>query len=204
MKRAAEPFFTTKGVEKGTGLGLSTVHGLAVQSGGALRLLSRVREGTTVQLWLPVAAQPASRSTAPAVASPPAIRKRRILVVDDDPLVLASVVGMLEDEGHVVADAQSGAKALDALRAEDFDIVITDQAMPDMTGIDLARNIRRAWPTLPIILASGYPNLPASEQLALPRLAKPFQPAELLALLASVLDASSEPTAAVKEGRGGP
>jgi CheY-like chemotaxis protein len=98
----------------------------------------------------------------------------------------------------MVADAPSGAKALDALRQQDFDAVVTDQAMPDMTGIDLARNIRRAWPGLPIILASGYPNLPASQQLALPCLAKPFHPAELLALLASVLEASPDPAGAVK------
>ncbi len=204
MKRAVEPFFTTKGVGKGTGLGLSTVHGLAVQSGGALRLQSRVHEGTTVQLWLPVAEQRASGSTASALASPRAIRRRRILVVDDDPLVLASVVAMLEDEGHIVADAPSGAKALDALREEEFDVVVTDQAMPDMTGIELARNIRRTWPTLPIILASGYPNLPASEQLALPCLAKPFHPAELLALLAGVLEASPDPIEAMKEAGAGP
>lgn len=123
-------------------------------------------------------------------ASPPNI---------DDPLVLASIVAMLEDEGHIVADAPSGALALDALRGQDFDIVVTDPAMPDMTGIDLARSIRIAWPKLPIILASGYPNLPASEQLALACLAKPFRPVELLALLASVLEASPAPTAADKE-----
>jgi len=198
IKRAIEPFFTTKGIGKGTGLGLSTVHGLAVQSGGALRLSSRVDEGTTVQLWLPVAERQASESTDSAAEPPRAMRGRRILVVDDDPLVLASIAEMLEDEGHMVTDAQSGPKALDALREQKFDIVITDQAMPDMTGIDLARNIRRAWPGLPIILASGYPNLPASEQLALPCLAKPFQPAELLALLASVLEASAEPTGVAK------
>ncbi len=190
MKRAVEPFFTTKGVGKGTGLGLSTVHGLAIQSGGALRLNSRVNEGTTVQLWLPVAERRALDPAAPALAAPHATRRRRVLVVDDDPLVLASIAGMLRDEGHAVAEAPSGAAALEALREQAFDIVVTDQAMPDMTGIDLARNIRRTWPALPIILASGYPNLPASEQLALACLAKPFQPAALMALLASVLETS--------------
>jgi CheY-like chemotaxis protein len=118
--------------------------------------------------------------------------------------VLASIVAMLEDEGHIVVDAPSGAKALETLRAEEFAAVVTDQAMPDMTGIDLARNIRKTWPALPIILASGYPNLPASEQLAIQCLAKPFRPSELLALLASVLETPPDPIEAAKEARAEP
>ena len=98
LKRAAEPFFTTKGAGKGTGLGLSMVHGVAAQSGGAMRMTSRPGEGTTVELWLPVseAAVGCRRSTAGGV-----VRRRRppcrVMVVDDDPLVVASTAAMLED-----------------------------------------------------------------------------------------------------------
>jgi signal transduction histidine kinase len=187
LKRAAEPFYTTKGVGKGTGLGLSTVHGLAAQSGGAMRLVSRVGEGTTVQLWLPVAPGRDSGAAPSGEEAPPELRKCRVLLVDDEPLILASSAVMLEDNGHVVVEAASGAQALETLQKQAFDIVITDQLMPGMTGIELARRIRQDWPTLPIILASGYADTPASEELRIARLSKPYHPAELLEKMASAL-----------------
>jgi signal transduction histidine kinase len=189
LKRATEPFFTTKGAGKGTGLGLSMVHGVAAQSGGLMRMVSRVGEGTTVELWLPVS-ESALRSDVLPTFGPLSTggRSCRVLVVDDDPLVVASTAAMLEDVGHVVLEAQSGAVALDMLRqGEAVDVVITDHAMPGMTGAELARQIKQAWPTLPVILATGYAELPNGEDPGLPRLSKPYLQDELAGQIAKVV-----------------
>ncbi len=186
LKRAAEPFFTTKGSGKGTGLGLSVVHGLAAQSGGAMRISSRTGEGTTVELWLPIASDlllPEAASLPemiPTIAPP-----HRIMLVDDDPLVLASTAAMLEDLGHAVTQASSGQGALDLLHCgTPVDIVITDHAMPGMTGSELARQIKQIWPTLPVILATGYAELLNNIDTGLPRLSKPYLQEELAAQIA--------------------
>ena len=109
LKRAAEPFFTTKGAGKGTGLGLSMVHGVAAQSGGAMRIASKPGDGTTVELWLPLSEAATMADVLPHPASfGDAGRPYRVMVVDDDPLVVASTAAMLEDVGHVVTEALSG------------------------------------------------------------------------------------------------
>jgi signal transduction histidine kinase len=193
LKRAAEPFFTTKGAGKGTGLGLSMVHGVAAQSGGAMRITSQPGDGTTVELWLPLS------EAVPGVDMLPistALRgvggSCRVMIVDDDPLVVASTVAMLEDAGHVVTEALSGARALDMLRlGTKVDVVVTDHAMPGMTGVELARQIRQHWPDLPIILASGYAELPSGEDPGLPRLSKPYLQEELTAQIAAVISPPS-------------
>jgi CheY-like chemotaxis protein len=189
LQRAAEPFFTTKGAGKGTGLGLSMVHGLAAQSGGAMRMMSRPGEGTTVELWLPVSRDTAGAENAtPSTMQDGTMRQCRILVVDDDPLVTASTVALLEDLGHVVIEALSGPRALDLLRiGAKVDVVITDHAMPGMTGTELARQIRQSWPGLPVVLATGYAELPNGEDPGLPRLSKPYVQAELAALIGKVV-----------------
>jgi signal transduction histidine kinase len=188
VKRATEPFFTTKGAGKGTGLGLSMVHGLAAQSGGAMRIFSRVGEGTSVELWLPTAERVAFDPVGPMAIRGGAALRYRILVVDDDPLIGSATVAMLEDLGHVVVEAASGTRALEILRTGPMaDLVITDQAMPGMTGTQLSRQIRRSWPDLPIILATGYADLPNGEDPGLPRLSKPYQQEELAAMIAQVL-----------------
>jgi signal transduction histidine kinase len=189
LKRAAEPFFTTKGAGKGTGLGLSMVHGLAAQSGGAMRITSQPGDGTSVELWLPLSEAAAMADVLPQ----PALfgttgRSYRVLVVDDDPLVVASTAAMLEDVGHVVSEALSGVHALDLLRlGTKVDVVVTDHAMPGMTGSELARQIRQHWPELPIILATGYAELPNGEDPGLPRLSKPYLQDELEAQIAKVV-----------------
>jgi len=179
LKRATEPFFTTKGVGKGTGLGLSMVHGLAEQLGGALLMTSRPDVGTTAEIWLPASHSPA---VAPAEQASPGAGIRRcapsravtVLTVDDDDLVRATTVEMLEDLGYAVEQARSGAEALKLLEGVCVDMVITDHAMPQMTGAQLAATLRERYPTLPVIMATGYAELPAGEQLGLPRLAKPY------------------------------
>lgn len=186
--RAAEPFFTTKGLGKGTGLGLSMVHGLAAQSGGKLELSSIKGQGTTVSLWLPVAADSeASESPdgSPQEAAVKIARGLRVLVVDDDPLVRMGTAAMLEDLGHQAIETSSGAGAVEILSSDaGFDLVITDHAMPGMTGADLARLIFSTYPKLPVILATGYAELPEGQAMAdLLRMTKPFTQEQLQAAL---------------------
>jgi CheY-like chemotaxis protein len=182
MKRATEPFFTTKGVGKGTGLGLSMVQGLAQQSGGALLLKSAPGEGTKAEIWLPAQTrheqEPASTPLrAENTAAAP--DRLRILVVDDDALVLMSTTDMLEDLGHAVVAAESGHHALAQLQAARFDLIITDHAMPQMTGSQLADEVRARYPAMKIVLASGYAELPTDALGDVERLSKPFSQVDL-------------------------
>jgi signal transduction histidine kinase len=193
-KRAMEPFFTTKGPGRGTGLGLSMVDGLVAQSGGAMRITSELGTGTTIELWLPVSERTTLEEASPAgPLRPDALRACRVLVVDDDPIVAAGTAAMLEDLGHRVIEASSAEVALQVLNSEvGIDFVITDHAMPGMTGTELAERIRHNWPGLPVVLASGYPEVPGDE-LGLPRLSKPYRQEELARLLASLVGIERSP-----------
>jgi CheY-like chemotaxis protein len=201
LRRAMEPFFTTKGVGKGTGLGLSMVHGFAEQSGGRFILHSQKGNGTTAELWLPVAALPApkidpadKRKAAPATK----MRSLVVLAVDDDALVLVNTVSMLEDLGHVVLQACSGTEALDILRRDgSVDLVITDQAMPQMTGTQLAKAIRKEWPEMQVVLATDYAEMKPEEDMGLPKLSKPFFEDDLAAALTK-MEAKRRPDRAVQ------
>ncbi len=176
LARAREPFFTTKGVGKGTGLGLSMVHGMTEQLGGRLRIESLKGKGTSVELWIPLfhgEILPVAVAEVPIAAAES--KSLVIVVVDDDQLVLTNTKAMLEDFGHTVIDALSGPAALEVIRkTPHVDLVITDQAMPQMTGMQLAAAIRVDWPNLPILLVSGYAELPSKTAFELPKLAKPF------------------------------
>jgi PAS domain S-box-containing protein len=192
LGHATEPFFTTKGIGKGTGLGLSMVHGMSEQSGGRLILKSRKGEGTTAEIWLPVAIRQAETSVqsqqAPTEASVDESRSLVVLAVDDDALVLMNTIAMLEDLGHTVFEAGSGKEALDVFRREkDIDIVITDQAMPLMTGTQLADAIRAERRDLPIILATGFAELPPDAGRDLLKLDKPFRQEELAQAIAAAV-----------------
>jgi CheY-like chemotaxis protein len=192
LAKATEPFFTTKGPGKGTGLGLSMVHGLAAQSGGLLLISSQVDVGTNVDLWLPrTTALPASASSsAEATGSRLALlRPCTVLIVDDDALVMTGTAAMVQDLGHTTLEAHSGAEALEILgRGEPVDVVLTDHAMPAMTGLQLAKHIQERHPGLPIVLATGYAELPAeASTLGIARLAKPCTQEEIaLAIHAAV------------------
>jgi CheY-like chemotaxis protein len=190
LARATEPFFTTKGIGKGTGLGLSTVHGLAQETGGGLVLESRLGVGTTATLWLPVTEGDAAKARGTKEVSQPAgqVPALSVLAVDDDVLVLMNTAAMLEDLGHRVATAYSGKQALEILeRGEKFDLVITDQAMPKMTGAELIETIRRQQPDLPVILATAYAELPAGVMLSVPKVTKPFLQEHLIRAIAEVM-----------------
>ncbi len=188
LKRAAEPFFTTKEVGKGTGLGLSMVYGLAAQSGGVARIASRPGAGTTVELCLPVAgtgdAEPEGAPSSDGARSTPLLR---ILLVDDDDMVRTATANMLEQLGHHVLAASSGALALEMMREErDVDLVITDHAMPGMTGMELAQRVHEIKATVPIILATGFADAPRSETPGILRLDKPYRLDKLAALIAGL------------------
>ena len=179
LRRATEPFFSTKGVGKGTGLGLSMVHGVAEQSNGAFVLNSEPGKGVTAELWLPVAPDGAQEAAVVAATPPDEETGLSILAVDDDPLVLMNTVAMLEEMGHRVLQATRGAEALEMLRRlRAIDLLVTDVMMPEMTGVELARRASEARPDLPILLVTGYADLPPGGQ-KLPRLAKPFSLADL-------------------------
>ncbi|SDB99887.1 PAS domain S-box-containing protein [Sphingomonas sp. YR710] len=181
LEHAMEPFFTTKGVGKGTGLGLSMVHGLAEQSGGRFSLTSAPGEGTTAAVWLPAAeGGRISEKEPPAMTPVPHTRALTVLVVDDDSLVLMNTAALLEDLGHRVLDAISADDALEIFRREpDIDLVVTDQAMPNMTGVRFAEIAMEERPGVPFILATGYGELPPGSSTALLKLRKPFTQADL-------------------------
>lgn len=189
LAHATEPFFTTKGVGKGTGLGLAMVRGLTEQSGGTVTIDSELGKGTTVTIWLPESRGEVVETVATGqleMAAPGASRPLRVLVVDDDFLVAMNTSAMLEDLGHEVTEVHSGPHALEELKADGFDLMITDQAMPQMTGIQLIDAARQTHPALPVILATGYAEMPAGADPSIPRLSKPFFQADLEKVLAQV------------------
>ena len=189
LAKATEPFFSTKELGKGTGLGLSMIHGLAIQLNGSLRLSSKPGEGTRAELLLPVTeehpllAEPTIELNAVAATS-----RWAILVVDDDPLIAMSTADLLEDLGHVVRDVNSAAEAIGLVESgERFDLVVTDYSMPKMNGGQLAAVLRRIQPELPILLATGYADLPAGTEIDLPRLSKPYDQKQLQREIAKLL-----------------
>ncbi|GAB2577999.1 PAS domain-containing sensor histidine kinase [Dyella jejuensis] len=184
LAKATEPFFTTKGVGKGTGLGLSMVHGLIEQSGGRMVIKSSRNFGTRVELWLP-GVHSGTVVLAPKEELPPPkslqrLRSLRVVVVDDDPLVLNATGAVLQDLGHDVIEVPSAEDALQILENKpDVDILITDHAMPGMTGAQLIGEVNIRWPSLPVVLATGYAEIPADLSDGATRLAKPYDRTDL-------------------------
>lgn len=190
LQKAIEPFFSTKELGKGTGLGLSMVHGLALQLHGRLKLTSTPREGTTADLWIPVSAcEIEEKEQEIAIVGPRNDAGfKRILLVDDDILIAMSTADMLNDLGHEVVEAHSGKEALALIDGgATFDLLITDYSMPGMTGAELAKSVGERVPALPILLASGYADLPSGMQLEVARLAKPYSQEQLALMLSKIL-----------------
>jgi signal transduction histidine kinase/ActR/RegA family two-component response regulator len=192
LERVFEPFFTTKPVGKGTGLGLSQIFGFARQSGGDVTIRSEVGGGTHVAIFLPRARDVAGRAAGAAArpAQPEADDRHdgtaRILVVEDDPRVSRSTVHALTELGHDVVAVVSGRGALDRL-ADDpgFHLMITDVVMPEMTGIELAREVTARHPRLRILFVTGYVGEAGSvdELAGVELLRKPFTVAQLAAAI---------------------
>jgi PAS domain S-box-containing protein len=188
LKRAVEPFFSTKGVGKGTGLGLSMVHGLASQLGGALNVESRLGIGTNIELWLPTSDTPVGEA---AVAAPPAEEQQAkagtALLVDDEALVRESTANMLEDLGYDVVEAVSAEDALRLINGGLHpDVLITDHLMPGMNGTELANRVRADLPATSVLIVSGYAEV---EGIAagFARLVKPFRASDLARSLAGLV-----------------
>ena len=190
LARATEPFFTTKGIGKGTGLGLSMVDGLTAQSGGKLIVQSIAGRGTTMELWFPITTMvDGATERGPEIhEGAHAERPLCILAVDDDSLVLSNVAVMLEDLGHKVVAVGSGARAIEEIESMPaVDVVITDQAMPVMTGLQLIEILRARRPGLPVILATGFAELPPRLNPSIGRLSKPFTQRALAQALAATV-----------------
>jgi CheY-like chemotaxis protein len=150
-----------------------------------MHIASRPNEGTTVSLWLPVAPECASAGSGRTAHSEVRKSRYRVLLVDDDPLVLMTTSDMLRELGHEPIVIASANKALEFLRAKGPpDLAIIDYAMPEMTGAALAERMREAYPTLPLILATGYSDR-AKTNVDLPRLDKPYTVADLARQIAA-------------------
>jgi NO-binding membrane sensor protein with MHYT domain/signal transduction histidine kinase len=157
-RRCLEPFFTTKG-ERGTGLGLAMVYGVAQRHDAEIDVESVVGSGTTVRLSFPVPATLLPASAVPALAEAPN-RRLRVLIVDDDPVMLKSLCDTLELDGHVVVVANGGQVGIDAFHAagpdEAFDVVITDLGMPYIDGRAVAGAVKTSAKATPVILLTGW------------------------------------------------
>jgi CheY-like chemotaxis protein len=165
MERIFHPFFTTKGPGEGTGLGLSVVHGIVKSHGGAITVDSEPGKGTTFHMYLPrieMGEVPEALASAPVPTG-----SERILLVDDEKTLVEMVKQMLEVLGYKVAGRTSSIEALEAFRCrpDKFDLVITDQTMPNMTGETLAMEILKIRPDMPIILCTGYIGLISEEKI---------------------------------------
>ena len=186
-----EPFFTTKEIGKGSGLGLSQVLGFAKQSGGGVRIESRVGEGTSIHIYLPrTKAKAEERSpSAPAIAAHKDAPDARILLVDDDHAVREVTSTTLRDLGYSVVEAGSGGAALDILAREPtIDLLIIDFAMPGMSGAEVARQARAKRPTLPILFITGFADRAALAGVSETHIVgKPFVNDELVTKLRSIL-----------------
>lgn len=187
LRRAVEPFFSTKGVGQGTGLGLSMVHGLASQLGGALTISSSEGEGTCVELWLPIADAAVQIAQRLATVEPPTGAAGDVLLVDDEELVRASTADMLHELGFKVTEAGSAEDAVRMLQ-DGFcpDLLVTDHLMPGKSGTQLIQEAQSMCPEIRVLIVSGYAD-DSGLALDIPRLVKPFRRADLAESVSSVM-----------------
>ena len=191
LSRVFEPFFTTKAIGKGTGLGLSQVYGFARQSGGGVRVASTLGRGAEIHLYLPPLDRAHEPERAAAAALPyPHVETRRILLVEDDASVAAIALELLTSMGMDVAVADTAPRALEMLKVEPFDLMLSDVVMPGgMTGIELARVCAVQWPNMRIVLTSGYAGEDVDAALSdapWPFLRKPYSGEQLAEILGQV------------------
>jgi PAS domain S-box-containing protein len=192
-----EPFFTTKEGGRGTGLGLATVYGTVVQAGGHIAVLSEPGVGSTFKIWLPRAEAAEAVEPAAQPEPPPRGGSERVLLVEDDPLVLATSARALESHGYRVLRARSGDEALAVVREQRVDLLVSDVVMPRMPGPTLAREVDRLCPGMPILFVSGYTAGSALGVVLRERgdafLPKPYTPRTLAAKVREVLDRAAAP-----------
>jgi signal transduction histidine kinase len=173
QKHVFEPLYSTKG-ERGTGMGLAVAAGIMREHGGAISVSSALGKGTTFTLSFPIQANIEETKPDPVPTSKTA-ESRSVLVVDDEEMVLNVISRLLSIRGHNVTKASSGQEALTYFDKSSFDIVITDQGMPEMSGRELAFQIRKEQPDLPIILLTGDTDLSVDSQTINQVMTKPFR-----------------------------
>ena len=201
MEKMFDPFFTTKGPGEGTGLGLSVVHGIVTGSGGAIRVHSEPGHGTTFRIYLPLTLQRAPAAAAPGTDTAPG-GAEKILVVDDERTITEMLQSSLEEMGYGITacTCPHQAQALFTRDPSRFDLVITDQTMPGMTGVHLARAMLALRPDIPIILCTGFSESTGPEQARSigikTFLIKPILPSELAIAIRKLLDTTADPCAA--------
>jgi signal transduction histidine kinase/CheY-like chemotaxis protein len=182
LAKVFEPFFTTKEIGRGSGLGLSQVLGFAKQSGGGVRIETRLGEGTSVKVYLPRAASGSVPAASAATSTAPVDRKGAIvLIIDDDSAVREVTSSILKELGYIVLEVGSGGAALDLLdRQPDIDLVLVDFAMPGMSGVEVARQVQVKCPSLQILFVTGYADKAALKDVEERRIIKkPFVGDEL-------------------------
>jgi signal transduction histidine kinase len=200
IDKVTEPFFTTKEIGKGSGLGLSMVYGFATQSNGAFNIASVPGQGTTAELWLPRAAAGSVGTERPtpgrATRTPQAALK--ILLVDDHAEVRGTTASVLEDLGHTITQAVNGMEAIRLLEECDcaFDLLITDYAMPQISGTGVIAKARELCPGVPALIMTGYAesSVIADRPEGVEILLKPFTPALLEAAISEALVPTDNPS----------
>jgi len=192
LNHVFEPFFTTKAARSGTGLGLATAYGIITQGGGHISVESKLAHGTSFTILLPAAKQ-RSITVPPPEPDRKVKEQRTILLVDDEPLVRKATNRLLRSLGYTVLAAESGevALALANQNLDDIDLVLTDVVMPEMNGLDLARELSRLSPSMKILFMSGFTDGVLAERGVLKPgvmyLQKPIQKDALAACLATAL-----------------
>jgi PAS domain S-box-containing protein len=194
LAHAFEPFFTTKGLGKGTGLGLSTVYGFVKQSGGYVWAYSEPGQGTVAKVYLPLVDLPVEAPPPPRPSEPGNVIRRTVLVVEDEPQVRRMAARALAEAGHRVLEAGDGREAISVLgrAGRGIDLVLTDVAMPGMSGRELADRLRQARPDVQVIFMSGYADDEIVRRGLLepdqPFIQKPFTPDVLIRRVAELTD----------------
>jgi CheY-like chemotaxis protein len=177
MDKIFEPFFTTKEVGKGTGLGLSQVYGFVRQSGGNVQVHSKPGQGTSFTIYLPRSVAADSAADIGDEVATASRKPMRVLVVEDDERVGQFSTEALHDLGHETTLVNSGREALELLEEDElhFDAVFSDVMMAGMSGLELAHEVRRRYPGMPVLLTSGYSEIIAKEgTFGFPLLRKPY------------------------------
>jgi nitrogen-specific signal transduction histidine kinase/CheY-like chemotaxis protein len=197
MQHLFEPFFTTKEIGQGTGLGLAMVYGIVKQSGGYIWAYSERGIGTTLKIYFPAASGGMGKLDLSPAPEQSAAGEGTILLVEDDPLVLTIAKRALMDAGFEVVEASNGRKAIELVESEArIDAVLTDLAMPEIGGRDLARRLRTQRPTLPVVFMTGYTDDVVTSRGLLdsgvPFLEKPLSPDTIVRTMREVIAASRE------------
>ena len=195
LERAFEPFFTTKPLGQGTGLGLSQVFGFVKQSGGNVKMYSRLGHGTTIKIYLPrMSEQALVQEDVRRTATPAGRRSESILVVEDNEDVRAFSADALRDYGFNVLEAADAAEALRILEGKtQIDLLFTDIGLPGLTGRELVSTVQRKYPSIRVLFTSGYAQMPSPTSSRwmsdIPLLSKPFTRSQLYDRVTQVLAA---------------